>query len=347
MGDIFRKNRMTYSLIVMAIYVVLIIFLGRWIPVSALFLVLLPVLAISMGYGLFFGLLAGILSMPVNLLLYSILKLPEFTTGSAITVEILGLVIGGVIGFMSDYFSNLDGQIQGSHELSEELSRRIQDKEVLIQEVHHRVKNNLTLILSLIQLQESSAHSKELGKAMHVISQRISTIASVHDHIYTQETNTSVNLQRHLPVLCNAIIDSYQIPNLEIQEDLQFHTGISVQKATPLSLIILEILTNSCKHAFSPEQPEPRIFLHGRDTEKELILIISDNGKQGLHEKTKEEPGSGGLGSMIITALAKQIHATLHQQTERGYEYVIKMPKHSLSKVLPEDSTPPGELILP
>ena len=257
-----------------------------------MFIVLMPVLVLSMGYGFYMGLLMGILTLPFTFLLRYIPGFPELTPGSAVILEFLGIVIGSTIGFMSDYFSDLDAQIRGSHKLSMELSRKTHDKEILIQELHHRVKNNLTLVLSLIQLQATSSTSKEFKDAMQVVSQRIRAIASVHDNIYTQGTNTTINLQEHLQSLCRAVIDSYQIENLRLQEDLQFHAVLSVQKAIPLSLIIQEILTNSCKHAFSPKQKDPQIFVHGRDTEQEFILIVSDNGhrkKSGRESKTAKQ----------------------------------------------------------
>lgn len=327
--NVFRKYRPRYLCIVFFGYFACMIFLGEILEVSVLFIVLIPVFFISLAFGLRGGLPAGILSMPVNMLFYVVLGFPEFTIESAVVVEILGIIIGLLTGLMTEYHNNFYSQLEGDHKHSEELQHKIQDKEILIQEIHHRVKNNLTLILSLIQLQEDSSHSEELKNIIHIVSQRIRAIASVHDHIYSYETNTSVNLQQHLPSLCRAIIDSYQVPDLIFQEDLQFSMGISVQKATSLSLIILEIITNSCKYAFLPEQEEPRIFLHGRDVDKELVLIISDNG-QSKQEKEQKSNTPGGLGSVIIAALVKQMRATLLMNTEKGYEYVIKIPRSLL-----------------
>jgi two-component sensor histidine kinase len=320
----FRRYRWLVLTVSMAIYVGGILLFGPRLRVSSNYLVAFPVIAAAMGFGFWGGFSAGMFGLPANLIMFAVIGHPEFSPESKIIAEIFGILVGGSMGALGDYFKILHDEIEQNREMARELSQQVSDREVLIQEVHHRVKNNLTLILSLLQLQRNQQDNEDFRRAMEIVTSRIRAIASVHDHIYTHETTTSVNLQRHIPALCRAIIDSQNIPDLSFHHDVQFRSGISLQKATPLSLIILEILTNSCKHAFPPDQEDPRIFLYGRETDSEFILIISDNGRN----PQDREPGSG-LGSTIIRALAKQLRASLIVDTGKGYEYVLKIRKLS------------------
>ncbi len=338
---LFRRHRWLVLLVSSALYAGGILLFGPQLRVSSNYLVALPVIAAAMGFGFWGGFSAGMLGLPVNLILFSLIGYPQFAPESLIIAEVFGILVGGSMGALGDYFRILNEEIRHNQRIANELQQQISDREVLIQEVHHRVKNNLTLILSLLQLQRNQFDSPEYRNALEIVSARIRAIASVHDYIYTHETSTSVNLQRHLPALCEAIIESHQIPEISFHHDVQFKTGISLQKATPLSLIILEILTNSCKHAFSSEHGDPRIFLYGRETANEYILIISDNGAvaHGVSplsdnaaavartERTAAAGAKGGLGSTIIKALTRQIRADLIVNTDKGYEYVLKIRK--------------------
>lgn len=327
----FRRFRWIVLLFSLSLYGGIVLIFGRRMGVSANYAVALPVISGALGFGFTGGIIAGSLGLPANLLLFAILGHPEFSPESKIIAQIFGMTVGGSMGLLGNYFQELRERIQRIEQISTQLNRQIQDKEVLVQELHHRVKNNLTLILSLIQMQRNNALQKPEESAeehLDILAGRVRTIASVHDNVYSDETRTSVNLQSHLPKLVDSVIRSYHIPALELDVDLQFQSGISLGNATPLSLIILEIVTNSCKHAFSSDTEKPRINLYGRENGAERIIIISDNGV-GRDSKKRT-----GLGSRIITALARQIRAEVYMETHRGYEYVIKMP-------LPRNETVP------
>lgn len=319
----FRRFRWPVLLLSLLIYSGIILSFGRSLGVSANYIVAFPVIAASLGFGFTGGIIAGTLGLPANLLLFALLGHPEFSPESKLIAQIFGMTVGGSMGLLGNYFQELRARIHRIEQISAQLNRQIQDKEVLVQELHHRVKNNLTLIISLIQMQRNNALQKDdisVEDHLDILARRVRTIASVHDNVYSDETRTSVNLQSHLPRLVESVIRSYHISGLELEVDLQFQSGISLEHATPLSLIILEIVTNSCKHAFSSPDETPRINLYGRETADERIIIISDNGTGS------SKHSSGGLGSRIITALARQIRAKVYMETHRGYEYVIKMP---------------------
>lgn len=330
---IFRKHRLLSLSISLLVYAGIILLFGPRLRVSANYLVALPVIAFALGYGKPGGLLAGTLGLPANLALFALIGHPEFSPESKTIAEIFGIIVGGSLGALSDYFHQLNREIVKGKELAKKLEEKVADREVLIQEVHHRVKNNLTLVLSLMQLQRHQHDSPEFQQAMDMVSSRIRAIASVHEFIYSKETSTAVNLQRHIPSLCQAVIDSYHIPGLSLRYDVQFRSGLPIEKATPLSLIILEIITNSCKHAFCGGEVEPSIFVIGRETEEDFVLIISDNGRgcgfemehpEGQVTTEVAQRRSSRLGTTIINALAKQIRAEVILNTETGYEYVIK-----------------------
>jgi two-component sensor histidine kinase/integral membrane sensor domain MASE1 len=197
---------------------------------------------------------------------------------------------------------------------------QIYEKEVLLQEIHHRVKNNLQIISSLLNMQ--LRNSDPVVRALLIESRnRIQSMAMIHERLYESANFARINLGPYLKELVNHILTTYgsekQIVDLQIECD---DASLGIDKAVPVGLIVNEIITNSMLHAFeNRENCQIRVKLKcpdGRTT-----LDISDNGN-GLPKEIDLQHGSMGL--KLIGILAKQLHADIQIDRSAGTRFVLE-----------------------
>ncbi|AWH86538.1 hypothetical protein HYN59_16125 [Flavobacterium album] len=202
------------------------------------------------------------------------------------------------------------------------LSKSLSEKEILLREIHHRVKNNLLLIISLLHIQ-----SRKLGYPAHhpFITQnesRIISMALIHQNLYDFENSEHVDFSQYLNNLVPSIIDLYQIDSSEIRvlfENINF--TFDIQTAIPLGLIICEIINNSCKYA-KLDNDALEITINIAKSNDAYIIMIKDNGPGFDMEKISEK----SFGIELIRLLALQLHATLEIDTSNGVKYTISLP---------------------
>jgi hypothetical protein len=152
-SHLFGRRRFLTLAVSITLYSASVLALGSTVRVSTNYFVLLPVIIASVGYGLYAGLASGALALPANLLLYAIIGHPEFSPESKLIAELSGIILGTILGYLSDYHRKLDAERRLRKETEAELTRTLRDREALFREVHHRVKNNLNLVKSMINLQ--------------------------------------------------------------------------------------------------------------------------------------------------------------------------------------------------
>ncbi len=200
-----------------------------------------------------------------------------------------------------------------------ELEKSLKEKDMLFNELHHRVKNNLQLILSMIRLQIKSISNEKDKKRYEEIQHRIFSMAHVFEQLYKMSNFEEINLKEFVPELANNIMasswDSNRITlSLEIDE-----ISLHIDKAIPLSLLITEILYNSVKHAF-PNNRKGRVELLIKQTDNETIsLVLADNGV-GIGN-----PQGNTLGFKIIESLCKQLNGTMTREMINGVKYNINL----------------------
>ena len=196
-------------------------------------------------------------------------------------------------------------------------------KEVLLQEVNHRVKNSLQLVASLLGLQSQASGSPELRRALNEATSRISAVGRLHHLLYQTETYDQVELTHYLGELARdmvATLDDRVAFTLDAPEELLF----KVEHAIPLALVVCELLTNSLKYAFDNDG-EGTISLSILRDGKTILVKIADDGK-GLPEGFDPKAGTS-LGHRIVTALVHQIGASLEVSgTDDGAAFTIRVP---------------------
>jgi two-component sensor histidine kinase len=222
----------------------------------------------------------------------------------------------------------LDGIGAGVNMLGEELRHSalsLKEKEHLLKEIHHRVKNNLQIVSSLLNLQsESIIDEKYLGliKESH---NRIMSMALVHEMLYKSKDLSKIELREYIQVLSSSVNMSYSSPAKEISFEYNIHPGIflEIDMMIPIGLILNEILSNSYKYAFEG-MAKGVIHIELKQAGKELVLAVYDNGV-GLNKKFDIKK-QGSLGMQLIHMLSEQIEADMKVTSKDGTRYDIVFP---------------------
>lgn len=208
--------------------------------------------------------------------------------------------------------------------LNKTLEAANKEKETLLQEIHHRVKNNLQLVSSMLNLQKNFVEDEKTKAILQDSQQRVTSMSRIHETLYQSKNFSSINIADYVKKLAEEIIDLYPTPKKELitlQFDLE-HVHFGINDAIPIGLIVNEILTNSVKHAF-PNNQSGTIHIQLKKFEKEMILEIGDDGI-GFNKDI--ETSKESLGKELISTLSDQIDAQLTIQSENGVQYRIKVP---------------------
>lgn len=181
------------------------------------------------------------------------------------------------------------------------------EKETLLAEIHHRVKNNLAAVTGMLQLQLFQEENEELSEKLIDSMMRIKSIANIHEQLYQSKSFSRINLGKSLEQLITTVIETMQTgTNIELKFNMD-KVEISVNEAIPCSLIVNEVVTNIVKHAF-PERDNGTIAVQLTQTKPETCrLEIIDNGvglPEGFPEKTNKK-----LGMELISTLTQQVEA--------------------------------------
>lgn len=198
------------------------------------------------------------------------------------------------------------------------IAKQHDQQKILLQEIHHRVKNNLQIISSLLSLQSQKIDDENVVGVLNESRSRVEAIALIHMKLYQDELGNAVDFKSYL----EDFIVKQRILNPRINfalnaEGLILHLDIAV----PLGLIVSELITNSVKHAFHGVET-PQLTLELVQLGATFELWVRDNGI-GLPEGFNFDSGDLGLGSDIITALTEQIDATMGYYNINGASFKI------------------------
>ncbi len=235
-------------------------------------------------------------------------------------------VIGIVILTITIYFShtnrNKDRDLQLANLELEAQNKEIVEQrnhlQLLLMEIHHRVKNNLQIISSLLSLQSRSVKNENTVAILNESQRRVEAIALIHQNLYHNNQGNQVDFKAYLQEL----VTSQQIVQSNIKCNINSTDSVlNLDIAVPLGLIISEMITNSVKHAFE-ETDKPEINISFFKTANEFELQFSDNGK-GL-PKDFSLSQSESLGIEIVTALIEQIDAKIDYHNDNGANFKIR-----------------------
>jgi two-component sensor histidine kinase len=239
--------------------------------------------------------------------------------------EAIVYTLTGLIFFLGAIFV-LISVITGKQTIAELKSSllSVEEKEVMMKEIHHRVKNNLQIIKSLLKLQSSHTKDAEALEMFQESENRIMSMALIHEKLYQTENFAGINVQDYVDELIANLIDVYE---LDIHVDFEMDITVeqlSIDTLTPFGLLLNEIVSNF-KHGFKGRK-NGLISISARPLEDNYVrLVIKDNGVG--FTLPKPEHKSGSLGVQLIHILADQLDGELSQTQEKGTLYKITFPQ--------------------
>ena len=218
----------------------------------------------------------------------------------------------------------LDAIGAGVNMLGEELEAStisLKEKEQLLKEIHHRVKNNLQIVSSLLSLQSDSIQDNYFLNMIAASRNRISSMALVHEMLYLSSDLKKIALSVYVKRLSENIISSLSKPDSKIQFNFIIKNDylLDIDRMIPLGLILNEIITNSLKYAFKNDEGE--ITIEMTQMETEYVLVVRDNGVG--FPKNFDPVKDSNLGLQLINMLSEQMGAGLVIDSANGIAYNI------------------------
>uniref|UniRef100_B8HZ56 histidine kinase n=1 Tax=Cyanothece sp. (strain PCC 7425 / ATCC 29141) TaxID=395961 RepID=B8HZ56_CYAP4 len=187
------------------------------------------------------------------------------------------------------------------------LEASLQEKVLLLREIHHRVKNNLQIVSSLLMLQSDTITDPYVTKVLQESQERIQSIALVHEHLYSSPNLSQIDFSSYIEKLVKSLFTTWGNPNLKLHFDLE-STVINLETAFPCGLLINELVSNALIHAF-PNQIKGNIWVVFRAAAAGFILVVKDDGI-GLPEQL-DYRNTESLGMQLICDLSQQLNGTL------------------------------------
>lgn len=243
--------------------------------------------------------------------------------GSTVPVLISKSVIksdmGSVLGIVC-----IGNNIVDIKNAEDEIKTSLQEKELLLRELHHRVKNNLQIISSLINLQSQGIKNKEDLEIFRESQSRVKSMAIIHEKLYESTDLSNINFKDYIQSLVSYLISYYSKEMIEIELDVKEDQVLNMDTAVPCGLIINELFINSLKHAFK-----------GKSTGKISIKLSSNNEKPACHTLEVIDNGVGlshdvdinnpqRLGLQLVVSLTSQLDGKLYLDTTNGTKFTIK-----------------------
>jgi PAS domain S-box-containing protein len=205
----------------------------------------------------------------------------------------------------------------------EQLLRSLREKEVMLKEIHHRVKNNMQVIYSLLNLQAKSIADKTVRTMFEESRDRVNSMSLIHERLYRSEDLAHIDFKEYLQSLVSGIADTYKRHDVIFDLDME-PLALDVNVGIPCGLIVNELVSNCLKHAF-PGGRKGMIKLGiNRNSESNNVLFVEDNGI-GFPE-TVDFRNTSSLGLQLVNVLTGQIHGTIELSKEEGTRFSITFP---------------------
>ncbi|MES2986443.1 MAG: sensor histidine kinase [Pseudomonadota bacterium] len=229
---------------------------------------------------------------------------------SAGAVSMASVVVGAILTVMlAEMFR------RAVRHAAEARDREVAERDLFLEEFDHRVKNNFTLVASLLDMQRRRAGEGETADALGAALSRVESIARAHRHLYRGSDTAvgTVDMASYLNELCSALSEALFLRGAITLDCHSDHAAIPRDRAVSIGLVINELVTNAVKHAF-PGRDEGRIHARFEAVENGWRLTVSDDGN-GMPAETRAQGRQGGMGQRLIEAFARQAHGTVKTES--------------------------------
>jgi len=253
-------------------------------------------------------------------------KLKQDTYFRKMTVGAIALVtiIAGLLYYLYRSKQRSNVKLQSQQKVLENL---ITEKEWLVKEIHHRVKNNLHTIVSLLESQSAYLHNDDALAAVKDSQHRVHAMSLIHQKLYMGDNMTSIRSADYIKELVNYLKDSFSLNNtIMFQIDVE-QIDLDVSQAIPLGLIINEAITNSIKYAFN--KPGGKITIKLLEISGSYLLKIEDNGV-GLPKNFNVNDRTKSLGMSLINGLTREIAGHFDIFGDNGTSISILFPPYEV-----------------
>ncbi len=198
--------------------------------------------------------------------------------------------------------------------LNSELDAKNKQNELLLKEIHHRVKNNLEMVKSLIALQSAKLEDGASKEAMLASQNRVQSMGIIHQKLYQGENLGSIEMKDYFMNLSDGVLDTFNAEEKVKIECAMDDLNLDVDTAVPIGLIVNELLTNALKYAF-PDGVKGQINISLTKQDNSLLLKVSDNG---IGKTDGLKPKGTGFGTQLIQLLTQQLNGTISEDYQNG-----------------------------
>ncbi|MCK9205193.1 MAG: ATP-binding protein [Bacteroidales bacterium] len=205
-------------------------------------------------------------------------------------------------------------------EIKELKAKNIEQKEIMLREIHHRVKNNMAIVISLLTLQMQNSNNPEFRESIKEIEMRIRSMALIHEHLYRSEDLGQIPLDNYLYSLSSIISQTYRGPQIQLVPTLD-SVHVNIDTALPLGLITNELLTNAFKYAFPGNTPGTIELKLKKKPNDNYLLVIKDDGTGLPAGFTMESDKS--MGMFIVKLLVDQLDGKIEIIDGKGTTFMI------------------------
>lgn len=207
---------------------------------------------------------------------------------------------------------------------NETIAAALNDREVLLKEIHHRVKNNLQVVSSLLSIQGREIADKKALEAVNESKHRVQSMALIHQYRYSDKDLKRIDMQEYINRLATNLFNAYKLDHDRVKLTVASDPiQLDVDTAIPLGIIINELITNALKYAF-PDNCEGELTVKLTEENSRLNLYVSDNGVG----KTTVSNADFSFGTKLINAFKNKLKAELEIQTEKGYSVLFSIGKY-------------------
>ncbi|TAL36120.1 MAG: HAMP domain-containing protein [Spirochaetes bacterium] len=282
-------------------------------------ILLLLVLAVSLGIARILG--ANIIIARMKRLVDEANELMHGNLNARTGLDYAHGEFGTLARAFDDMAEALERRADERERVNRQLGASLREKEVLLKEVHHRVKNNLQIISSLLNLQARKIRDREALELFRESQNRVRSIALVHEKLYQSPSLDEINFHEYVASLAAALSRSYGLEDGRVTLSVDIPgTQVSLNRAVPCGLIINELISNAYKHAF-PGESRGEIRVEFRKTGSEYRLVMRDNGA-GFPPDV-DWRGTDTLGLDLVNNLVIQLDGSIEMLQNGGTEFII------------------------
>ncbi len=230
------------------------------------------------------------------------------------------------------HFVGIEEDITEKKLKDQQIKHSLEEKELMIKEIHHRVKNNLQIISSLLSLQSRNIKDPEMQKLFNMSRDRVQSMALIHQQLYKTDDMTKINFDEYMKTLAKQLLVSYEGANKRIKINSSLnHISFGLDTAIPCGLIINELLSNSIKHGFNGSRSGEIDIEIKNIKDGKYMLSVADNGV-GLPAEFKTQNGKG-MGMQLVKALTNQLDGKINICNGKGTRFEIEFEEANYERI--------------